>query len=92
MGKEIHTLSTRAGSSLDVEACVYKALEESAKWGARMVTIEYGLNPVAKGTGAQLGGTGVQSNADGSLTGGGGLGSTYALWVGDPWCRVVLYR
>ena len=91
-GEYAHTIYAHAGSDVTLDGCIYKALEEAAKWGARVVTVEYGMNSVAKGTGLQIGGNGVKSNADGSVTGGGGAGVTYALWVGDPWCRVVLYR
>ncbi|MDP3027843.1 MAG: hypothetical protein Q8N63_09140 [Nanoarchaeota archaeon] len=91
-GVYVHTIYAHAGSDVTLDACIYKALEEAANWGARVVTVEYGLNSVAKGTGLQIGGNGVKSNADGSVTGGGGAGVTYALWVGDPWCRVVMYR
>lgn len=88
----VKTINAKADSKTTEDACILEPLVISTLYGGHVAVVKSSMNSAAKSTGVQIGGNGVNAYANGSITGGGGLGTTYALWVGDPECKVALFR
>ena len=89
---EYHTMNSKAKENDQVNKLALRTLIEATKWECHVTFVDRSnLKVIGKGVGLNAGGTGVKaSGADATITGGAGAGLSYALWVGDPFCRVTI--